>query len=136
MNRYYFGRCLTELVQLNPLPYSWGRSTCQSDGLHILFFIIPRCYKDVYVNSFFLHTAKFCNSLPLECFPLTSDLNDCRSNINRYLRIPWKLMFKSKLPLCSIPVALKDINPNHIKGPKVFLVFRENIAFFFSDISK
>ena len=28
--RYYFGRCTSELVQLVPLPYSRGRSTCYS----------------------------------------------------------------------------------------------------------
>ena len=26
--RYYFGRCSSELTQLVPLPYSWGRSSC------------------------------------------------------------------------------------------------------------
>ena len=37
--RYYFGRCWPELVQLVPLPYSWGRSTRQSNSLHI--FLSP-----------------------------------------------------------------------------------------------
>ena len=32
--RYYFGRCSSELAQLVPLPYSWGRSTRYSDRLH------------------------------------------------------------------------------------------------------
>ena len=32
--RYYFGRCLSELTQLVPLPYSRGRSTCYSDRFH------------------------------------------------------------------------------------------------------
>ena len=50
--RYYFGRCSSELAQLVPLPYSQGRSTCYSDRLHDLSVTIPRCYKDVYVNSF------------------------------------------------------------------------------------
>ena len=30
----------------------------------------PRCYKDVYVNSLFPHTARLWNSLHIECFPL------------------------------------------------------------------
>ena len=55
---YYFGRCLSELAQLVPLPYSWGRSTRCSDRLHDFFVTIPRCCKDVYVNSFFHHTAR------------------------------------------------------------------------------
>ena len=48
--RYYFGRCSSELAQLVPLPYSWGRSTRYSDRLHHFSVTIPRCYKDVYVN--------------------------------------------------------------------------------------
>ena len=60
--RYYFGRCSSELAQLVPLPFSRGKSTRYS-------VTIPRCYKDVYVNSFFPCIAKFWNSLPIECFP-------------------------------------------------------------------
>ena len=36
---------------------------------------IPRCYKDVYDNSFFPRIARPWNSLPIECIPLTYDLN-------------------------------------------------------------
>ena len=46
---------------------------------------IPRCYKVVYVNIFFLHTGEIWNSLPAECFPLTSDLNSVKSRVNRHL---------------------------------------------------
>ena len=49
--RYYFGRCSSELAQLVPLPFSQGRSTRYSDRLHDFSVTIPRCYKDVYVNS-------------------------------------------------------------------------------------
>ena len=63
--RYYFGRCSSELAQLVPLPYSRGRSTRYSDRLHDFSVTIPRCYKDVCVNSFFPRTAIFWNSLPL-----------------------------------------------------------------------
>ena len=83
--RYYFGRCSSELAQLVPLPFSRGRSTCYSDRLHDFSVTIPRCYKDVYVNSFFPYTAKLWNSLPKECFPLTYDLNGFKSRINRHL---------------------------------------------------
>ena len=83
--RYYFGRCSSKLAQLVPLSYSRGRSTCYSDRLHDFSVTIPRCYKDVYVNSFFPHTARLWNSLPIECFPLTYDLNGFKSRINRYL---------------------------------------------------
>ena len=42
-------------------------------------------YKDVYVNSFFPHTAKLWNSLPIECFPLNYDLHRFKSITNRDL---------------------------------------------------
>ena len=56
--RYYFGRCSSELAQMVPLPFSQGRSTCYSDRLHDFSVTIPKCYKDVYVNSFFPRTAR------------------------------------------------------------------------------
>ena len=82
---YYFGRCFSELAQLVPLLFSQGRFTRYSDILHNFSVTIPRCYKDVYVNSFFSCTAKLWNSLPIECFPLTYNLNGCKSRINRHL---------------------------------------------------
>ena len=83
--RYYFGKCSSELAQLVPLPFSRGRSTRYSDRLHDFSVPIPRCYKDVYVNSFFPRTAKLWNSLPIECFPLTYDLSGFKFRINRHL---------------------------------------------------
>ena len=83
--RYCFGRCSSELAQLAPLPISRGRSTRYSDRLRGFSVTIPRCYKDVYVNSFFPRTARLWNSLPLECFPLTCNLNGSKSRINRHL---------------------------------------------------
>ena len=74
--KYYFGRCSSELVQLVPLPFSRGRSTRFSNSLHDFSVTIPRCCKDVYVNSFLPRTTRLRNSLPIECFPLTYDLND------------------------------------------------------------
>ena len=72
--RYYFGICSSELAQLVPLPFSLGRSTRYSDGLHDFSVTIPRCYKDVCVNIFFPRTAKLWNSLPIECFPDLTDI--------------------------------------------------------------
>ena len=83
--RYYFGRCSSELAQLVPLPFSCGRSTRYSDRLHNFSVTIPRCYKDVYVNSFFPRTARLWNSLPIECFLLTYDLNGFKSRIKKHL---------------------------------------------------
>ena len=83
--RYYFSRCSSELAQLVPLPFSRGRSTRCSDRLHDFSVTILRCYKDVYVNSFFPCTARPWNSLPIECFHLTHDLSGFKSRINRHL---------------------------------------------------
>ena len=83
--RYYFRRCSSELAQLVPLLFSRGRSTRCSDRLHDFSVTIPRCYKDVYVNSFFPRTAKLWNSLPKECFPLTYDLSCFKFRISRHL---------------------------------------------------
>ena len=56
--KYYFGRCWSQLAQLVPLPYSRGRSTCYSERLHHFSVTILRCYKDVYVSSFFPLTTR------------------------------------------------------------------------------
>ena len=81
--RYSFDRCSSELAQLVPLPYSRVRSTCYSDRLHDFSVTILRCYKDVSVNSCFPRTGRLWNFLPIECFPLTYDLNGFKSRINR-----------------------------------------------------
>ena len=79
--RYYFGRCSPGLAQLVPLRFSQGRSISYADRLYDFSATIPTCYKDVYVNSFFPHTARLWNFLPTECFPLTYDLNSFKSRI-------------------------------------------------------
>ena len=83
--RYYFGRCSSELAQLFLLCNSEGKFIWYSDWSHDFSATIPNCYKDSYVTSFFPCTAKFWNSLSIECFPLTYDLNGCKSRINRHL---------------------------------------------------
>ena len=77
--RFYFGRCSSELTQLVPLPFSH-----YSDRLHDFSVTIPRCYKDVYINSFFPCTARLWNYLPIECFPLTYDFSGFKSRNNRH----------------------------------------------------
>ena len=69
--RYYFGRYSWKLTQLVPLFFSQGRSSRYSDRLLDFYVTTSRCYKDVYVNSFFPYTAILLNSLSIECFPLT-----------------------------------------------------------------
>ena len=60
--RHYFGRCSSEPAQLVPLFFSRGRSTRYSDRLHDFSVAIARCYKDVYMNSFFPCTVRLWNS--------------------------------------------------------------------------
>ena len=82
--RYYFGKFSSELVQLVPLPFSRGRSTCYSDRLHD--FLSPFLgVTKMSVNSFFPCTARLWNSVSIECFPLTYNLNGFKSRINRHL---------------------------------------------------
>ena len=69
--KYYFGRCSSKLAQLVPVPYSRERSTRYSARFHDFSVTNPRCYKDVYVNSFFPRTARIWKSLPIEWSPLT-----------------------------------------------------------------
>ena len=89
--KYYFDRCSSEMAQLVSLPFSRGRFTRYSERLHDFSVTIPTCYKDVYVSSFFPHTARLWNSVPRECFHLTYNVNDFnlndffKSRINRHL---------------------------------------------------
>ena len=53
--------------------------------MHDFSVTIPRCYKDVYVNSFFPCTARLWNSLPVDCFPLICDLSGIESRISGHL---------------------------------------------------
>ena len=82
--RYYFDKCSSELTHLIPLPFSRGWSTCYSNRLHDCLVTVSRCCKDVCVNIFFPRTDRLrpWNFLPIECLPLTYDVNDFKSRIN------------------------------------------------------
>ena len=73
--RYYFGKIISELLELVQLPHSSGRSMCHFNKLHYFSVTIPIYYKDVHISSFFLHTSKLLSSLLAESCPLTFDLN-------------------------------------------------------------
>ena len=77
--RYYFGRCSSE------------------------------CYYGVYGNLFFPHTAKYWNFPPIKCFPLTNDLNDFKSGINRQA-INCKFSLK-RFPGCLLFLFLFPVTP-------------------------
>ena len=74
-----------ELTEPIPLAHSCNRSSRYCNRVHDFSVAILRYYKDVYVIISFSDTARLWNSLPAECFPLTSDLNDCQARVNRRL---------------------------------------------------
>ena len=76
--RHYFGRCSSGPF---PLLYSRGRFILYSNLLHDSSVAIPRCYKDVYVNSFFPGTVCLQYFVLAKCFPLTYDLNGFKSRV-------------------------------------------------------
>ena len=74
-------------ITLVDVPFSQGRSTRYTDRLYDFSVISPRCYKDIYVNSFFPRIARLWNCLPIKCFPLIYNLSGLKSRINRHLLI-------------------------------------------------
>ena len=48
--RFHFGYESSELVELFPLPYSFGKS---NSYFHDFYVFIRRCYEDVSANGFF-----------------------------------------------------------------------------------
>ena len=72
--RYYFVRYSSGVVKLVPLRRSRGVSTCYFNSLHDFSVTIPICYKDVYINSFFLRTSIPYKCLPTEYFLVAFDL--------------------------------------------------------------
>ena len=69
-----------------------------SHSLNDFFVTNPRCYKIVYVNSFFPRTARLGNSLSTECFSLRYDLIAFMSRINR--RTINCRFFLKRFPVC------------------------------------
>ena len=83
---YYFDEWSSELVELVPLPSLFFKeASCYTDRSHDFSVIISRCYKDVYVNSFCPRTATLRHYVPIECLPLTCDLNGFKSRSKRNL---------------------------------------------------
>ena len=52
--------------------------------LPFLDIYVMSTYKDVYVNSFFPHSARLWNYLLAECSSLTFDLNGFNSRVNSH----------------------------------------------------
>ena len=83
--KYYFGRYSFEQAELVPvliLVGALGASLAILLDCIIFFISIPRCFKDIYVNSLFPGAATLSNSLPVECFLLNHDLNGFKLKIN------------------------------------------------------
>ena len=77
--RFYFGRCLSELPELVPLPI-----TGPLVGLHNFYVIIRRCFKDI-CQHFFSRTARLWSFLSAKYFPLTCHVYGFKSRVNRHV---------------------------------------------------
>ena len=64
---------------------SCGRLACYFVRLHDFSVTLSRCYQEIYVNSFFPHTARLLNCLSTQFFPQTFDLNSHKSKHKRHL---------------------------------------------------
>ena len=87
--RYCFGRCSSQLTELALILHSsWG-STHYSNWLHNFSVIIPKYYKDLFVNSF-SQTTRLWYSLFAECFPLTYDQDSFKRRVKPLCTSPTK----------------------------------------------
>ena len=80
--RYYLGRCSSELAQLVPLTYSWGRSTPYSDRLHDFLsslLDVTRMFMSTVSQQFMstVYVNRLWDSLSIEPFHLPNDVNGC-----------------------------------------------------------
>ena len=89
--RYHFGRCSSKLAQLAPrfLILEGGLLAFLIDCMIFLSQFLKTSRNGdrkihVYANSFIPGTARLWDSLPMECFPLTYDLNGLKSITNRH----------------------------------------------------
>ena len=67
---------------------SWFLFLILEGGLLVILIdcmIFCQHSKNACINSFFPGTVKLWNSLSIECFPMTFDLNGFRSGISRHL---------------------------------------------------
>ena len=87
--RCYSGKSLSELHELVSLLFLVGGPLVIRARCVIYFVSIHRCCKDTYVHSFFPLRDWLSNSLHIEYFPLTNDLTDFKSRVNRYLLSLW-----------------------------------------------
>ena len=65
-SRFQKGHCMQVLHAINVILIECA----------ISLLAIPKCHKNVYVNSSVPRTAKLWNSLPIECYPLNYDLTE------------------------------------------------------------
>ena len=64
--------------------------------LHDFSVTIPKCYKDIYINSVLPRKAMLYY-LPTKCFPLNFDLNDFNSRVDKHILSLSTLYFSKNL---------------------------------------
>ena len=81
----YNGACSLELASLVPPPKFFSRATRLSVTSHPYTVEVPKCKKSFYANSFFPRTSILWNSLPIECFPDSYNIQIFKSRVNQHL---------------------------------------------------
>jgi hypothetical protein len=81
--RYYFGLCSSELQEIIPRPIIYRKTTRKATNLNPYLVSIDRCRTSSHATSFIPRTAVLWNKLPLDVFPLSRNLQQFKSRINR-----------------------------------------------------
>ena len=87
--------------------------------MHDFSVAIHRCCKDIHVDRLFPPTDSLWDFLPVECFPLTYNLNVLASRVNKHPASlvnlyqlsyrPFLFIFIFLLPLCLVMYAVKVV---------------------------
>ena len=101
-SRCYFGRCFSELAELFRLPYSHGSSALYSDRLHDFSVTISRCYKGVYVKTFFSAVVDMKNANRTKKIFFQSSKKERITHFNNFVAVKrcrdhWVLQLLTKL---------------------------------------
>ena len=127
-----------ELAELVPPLCSHWKPNCYSHRLYDFPVTIPKCYKDVYVNSFFPRTGSPRNSLSAEYFLLTCDINVWLMDtffpwaLSRHLYRFSPFVFLFLVPQCLVVAVQPYMEWNPIKKIVVFKIMCLTLALIFN----
>ena len=81
--RYYFGLCSSKLQKIVPRPVVYRKNTRKAPNLNPYLVSIDRCRTSSHASSFIPKTAALWNKLPVDVFPLTRNLQQFKTRINK-----------------------------------------------------